>query len=135
MRAVQDVHTHDSHRIVPRKATGGRTVGQQVKETKRIARTVQLVAGVTGKVEAEGPVVVQDGRVDRAVHEGEYGVRRRRNNGGLYIRHNEVVMGLQDCTRGHCRIVDHHGLLVVVDGLDFVGTGWSLEEEVGVVAS
>lgn len=39
-------------------------------------------------------------------------------------------MRLKDGAGRHGRIVDHHGLLVVIDGLDFVSAGGSEEEEI-----
>lgn len=86
---------------------------------------------MAGKVEAEGFVVVEDGRVDGAVHEGENGVWGRRDDDGLDVGHEEVVVGLEDGAGGHGGVVDGYGFFGVVDGLDFVVARGGEEEEVG----
>lgn len=48
-----------------------------MENPKRIARTVELVAGVGGEVEAEVAVVVEDRGVNGAIEEGKDGIRGR----------------------------------------------------------
>lgn len=57
-------------------------------------RPVKLLAGVSGEVEAAVFVVVEHGGVYRAVHKSENGVRRRRDEDGLNVGHEKVVVGL-----------------------------------------
>lgn len=50
--------------------------------------------------------MVEDGRVDGAVHEGENGVWGGRDDDGLDVGHEEVVVGLEDGAGGHGGVVD-----------------------------
>lgn len=131
MRAIQNVHAHELHSIVSGEAARRRTVRQQMEDSERVAGAVELVAGVAGEIEAEVLVVVEDRRIDRAIEEREDGVRRGRDDDRLDVGHGEIVVRLEDRAGRHGRIVDHHGLLVVIDGLDFVSAGGSEEEEIG----
>lgn len=101
-----------------------------MEHPESIAGAVEFVAGVAGEVEAEILVMVKHGRVDGAIEEGKDGVLRRRYYDGLNIRQNKVVVGLQNGASRHCWVVDHHCLLVVVNGLDFVDAGRCGEEQV-----
>lgn len=47
------------------------------------------------------------------------------------VGHGKIVVRLKDGASRHRWIVDHHGLLVVIDGLYFVTAGGSEEEEIG----
>lgn len=131
MRTVQYIHAHVLHSIVAREATRRRAVGEEVKKLERGTGAVELIAGVAGEVEAERLVVVENRRVDGAVEEDKDGIRRRRDHRGLDIGHEEVVVGLENGASGHGWVVDHHCLLVIVDGLDFVVPGGCQEEKVG----
>lgn len=62
---------------------------------------------MTREVEAEGLIVVENRGVYGAVEESEYGVRGWGNNSVLHVRHGEVVVGLEDGTRGHGWVVDY----------------------------
>lgn len=75
---------------------------------------------VVGEIETKGFVVVENRRVDGAVHESEDGVRRRRNEGGLDVGQDKVVVGLKDGAGGHGRVVDGERFGGVIDGLYFV---------------
>ena len=79
--------------------------------------------------------MVENRRVDGAVEEGEDGIRRRRDHRRLDVRHDEVVVGLEDGAGRHGGVVDDHCFLVVIDRLDFVVPGGGNEEEIGVVAA
>lgn len=131
MRTVQYIHGHILDSVIPRKTTRRRSVGQEVEETKRSAGTVELVAGVAREVEAQRLVVVEHRRVDGAVEESKDGVGRGGNEGVLNLRHDEVVVRLEDGASGHSGVIDDERFFVVVDGLDFVVAGGGLEEEVG----
>lgn len=102
-----------------------------MEDSKRIARTVELVAGVGGEVEAEVAVVVEDRGVNRAIEEGKDGIRGRWDQGRLDVGHEEVVVGLENGAGRHGGVVNDYGFLVVVYGLYFVGAGRGEEEEVG----
>ncbi|GER36998.1 DNA repair protein RecO [Striga asiatica] len=97
-----DVQRHESQRIVPREAARRRRrggVGENAEEFEGGAGGVELVARVAGEVEAEGSVVVEHGGVGGAIDEGEDGVRRRRDGGGLDLGQGEVAAGLEDGAR------------------------------------
>lgn len=81
------------------------------------------------EVEAERLVVVEYWGVDGAVDEGEDGVGRGWDEGGLEVRHEEVVVGLKDGACGHGGVVDGECFGGVVDGLHLVAARWGLEEE------
>lgn len=84
---------------------------------------------MTGEIEAEGAVSMEDGGVDGAIEEGKDGVWRRWDNGVLDVGQYNVVVGLEDGARGHVGVVDSHCLGLVVYGLDLVVAVWGYEEE------
>lgn len=68
MRTIQNVHTHQLHRIVSSEtARGRRTVRQQMEHSERVASAVELIAGMAREIEAEVLVVVENRRIDRAI--------------------------------------------------------------------
>lgn len=134
MRAVEYVHAHVSHGVVGGEAARRGSVGHHVEELERGAACIELVARVAGEVETQVAVVVEDGGVDGAVHEHEYGVGRGGDGGGLNVGHDEVMVWLENGAGGHGGVEYHDGLLVVIDGLDLVAAGGGEEEEAGVGA-
>lgn len=79
MRAIQYIHTHILHRFITRETTRRRTVGQQMKQLKRSARTVEFVTRMTGEIKTERLVMVKYRRINGAIDEDEDRVRRRRD--------------------------------------------------------
>lgn len=57
-------------------------------------------------VEAEGLVVVENGRVEGTVEESKDGIRRRRDDSKLEVGHEKVMMGLEDGAGGHGGVID-----------------------------
>lgn len=84
---------------------------------------------MAGEVEAQILVVVEDRGVNGAVEKGKDGVGCGRYYGRLDVRHEEVVVRLEYGASGHGGVVDYHGFLVVVDGLDLVAAGRGQEEQ------
>jgi len=72
---------------------------------------------------------VEEGGIHRAVKQSKDSVRGRRNDGILEVRQDEVVVGLEDGAGGHVRVIDGHGLSLVIDGLDLEVAIGSYEEE------
>lgn len=114
MRAVQYIHAHVLEGIVAGEAAWRGGVGQQVEELEGSAGSVELVAGMGGEIEAEVLVAVENRGIDGAVEEREDGVGGRRDDGGLEVGHEEVMVGLEDGASGHGRVKDEHAAVVVI---------------------
>lgn len=134
MRAIEYVHAHVSHCVVGGEAARRRGVGQHVEELEGGAGCVELIARVAGEVKTQVAVVVENRRVDGAVEEDEYGVRRGRDGGGLNFSHDEVVVRLENGAGGHGGVKHNNALLGVIEGLDLVAARGGKEEEAGVGA-
>lgn len=106
-----------------------------MEDPEGIARRVELITGVAREVEAEILVVVEHRRVDGAVEQRKHGVRGRRYNRRLNVRHDEIMMRLENGARRHGGVVYDDILLVVFDGLHLVVPGRGDEEKVACIAT
>lgn len=134
MRTIQYIHAHILHRIVPRETTRRRTISKRMEHPKSITPTVKLITRMPWDVKTKVLVPVKHRRVDRTIEKGKNGVGTRRYQDGFNVRHNEIMVGLKNGTCRHGRVVNHHGLFVVVDWLDFVPSRSGHEKQVGTCA-